>query len=174
MLSIGKELTTEQRLSKAVVDIMGNPKYVALAGILMIGERTVSDDIPTACTDGVNEIYGREFTDSLTDAQLRFVVLHENYHKLYRHLITWRHLYDEDPQLANIACDYVINLKIYDDNKQDNFATMPAIACFDEQYRDMDTAYVYNLLKKKYRQPPPDGQQPNSGSGNGQPTHGGA
>ena len=174
MLSIGKELTTEQRLSKAVVDIMGNPKYVALAGILMIGERTVSDDIPTACTDGVNEIYGREFTDSLTDAQLRFVVLHENYHKLYRHLITWRHLYDEDPQLANIACDYVINLKIYDDNKQDNFATMPAMACFDEQYRDMDTAYVYNLLKKKYRQPPPDGQQPNSGSGNGQPTQGGS
>ena len=173
MLSIGKELTTEQRLSKAVVDIMGNPKYVALAGILMIGERTVSDDIPTACTDGVNEIYGRKFTDSLTDAQLRFVVLHENYHKLYRHLITWRHLYDEDPQLANIACDYVINLKIYDDNK-DGFATMPAMACFDEQYRDMDTAYVYNLLKKKYRQPPPDGQQPNSGSGNGQPTQGGS
>ena len=74
MLSIGKELTTEQRLSKAVVDIMGNPKYVALAGILMIGERTVSDDIPTACTDGVNEIYGREFTDSLTDAQTPYHV----------------------------------------------------------------------------------------------------
>ena len=166
MLSIGKELTTEQRLSKAVVDIMGNPKYVALAGILMIGERTVSDDVPTACTDGVNEIYGRAFTDSIPDAQLRGVVLHENYHKLYRHLITWRHLYDEDAELANIACDYVINLKIYDDNKHDNFAVLPAMACLDEQFRDMDTAQVFNILKKKYR-----GRQPQP---NGQPTQGGS
>jgi hypothetical protein len=46
MLAIGKQLTPEQRLSKAVVDIMGNPKYVALAGVLMIGDRSVLDDIP--------------------------------------------------------------------------------------------------------------------------------
>ena len=32
MLMIGKNLTAEQRLSKAVVAIMGNDKYVALAG----------------------------------------------------------------------------------------------------------------------------------------------
>ena len=29
-------LTEEQRLSKAVVAIMGNPKYTALAGVMMI------------------------------------------------------------------------------------------------------------------------------------------
>ena len=57
MLQIGKQLTPEQRLSKAVVDIMGSPKYVALAGILMIGNRSIVDDIPTACTDGKNEMY---------------------------------------------------------------------------------------------------------------------
>ena len=43
MLSIGKQLTVEQRVSKAVYDIVNNPKYVALAGVIMIGERTVSD-----------------------------------------------------------------------------------------------------------------------------------
>ena len=52
MLSIGKELTTEQRVSKSVVDIMGNDKYIALAGILMIGERTVEEELPTACPNG--------------------------------------------------------------------------------------------------------------------------
>ena len=31
------QLTEEQRLTKAVVSIMGNPKYTALAGVLMIG-----------------------------------------------------------------------------------------------------------------------------------------
>ena len=52
-------LTEEQRLAKAVVAIMGNPKYTALAGVLMIGDRTVTDDpfIPTACTNGRDEMY---------------------------------------------------------------------------------------------------------------------
>ena len=106
MLAIGKQLTPEQRLSKAVVDIMGNPKYVALAGVLMIGNRSVVGNIPTACTNGRDEMYGRDFVDSLTDAELRFLVLHECYHKLYKHLTTWRHLHDQDAQLANQACDY--------------------------------------------------------------------
>jgi len=166
MLSIGKELTTEQRLSKAVVDIMANPKYVALAGILMIGDRTLDDKIPTACTDGRNEMYGKEFTDSLTDAELRFVILHENYHKLYRHLTTWKHLCDENAQLANMAMDYVINLKITDDNK-DGFAVMPEMGLLDEKYRDMDTAQVFKLLKDN---PPEDSGgdgEGDSGSGSG-------
>jgi predicted metal-dependent peptidase len=78
-------LTEEQRLAKAVVAIMGNPKYTALAGVLMIGDRTVTDDpsIPTACTNGRDEMYDRAFVSSLSDAELRFLVLHEVYHKLF-------------------------------------------------------------------------------------------
>jgi hypothetical protein len=52
MLAINTQLTAEQRLSKNITAIMGNPKYVALAGVLMIGEKGIKDDIPTACTDG--------------------------------------------------------------------------------------------------------------------------
>ena len=63
-------------------------------------------------TNGRDEVYGRAFVDMLNDAELRFLVLHEVYHKLYRHLTTWRHLYDENGRLANVACDHVINLKI--------------------------------------------------------------
>ena len=112
MLAIDKELTVEQRLSKAVVDIMGHPKCAALNGIVMIGDRTVEENVPTACTNGRDEMYGRNFVTGLTDAELRFVVLHETFHKLYRHLVTWRHLWSEDPKLTNMACDYVINIKI--------------------------------------------------------------
>ena len=148
MLTLGKQLTIEQRLSKAVVDIMANPKYVALAGVLMIGERTVRDDIPTACTNGRDEMYGRAFVEGLSDPELRFLVLHESYHKLYRHLTTWRHLYKEDPQLANMSCDYVINLKISDDNK-DGFAVLPEGGLLDRGYSGMDSAQVYNLLKQE-------------------------
>ncbi len=154
MLSIGQKLTVEQRVSKCVVGIMENPKYVALAGVLMVGERTVVDDVPTACTDGKNEQYGREFCEKLNDAELRFLILHENYHKLYRHLITWQHLQKDNPELANMAMDYVINLKLVADN-HDNFATMTgelAKGCFDVKYKGWDTAKVFHDLKEN---PPP-------------------
>lgn len=168
MLSIGKQLTAEQRLSKAIVDIMANPKYVALAGVLMIGKREVSDTMPTACTNGKNEWYGRAFVDSLNDAELRFLVLHENYHKLYRHLETWRWMYDLDGRCANQACDFVINLKLVDDNK-DGFATMTGEltkGCLDRKYAGMDAAQVFHLLRKDQEQ---GGGQ---GKGQGQPGQG--
>ena len=153
MLMLGKSLTAEQRLQKAVIDIMANPKYVALAGILMIGSRRVEDNelkCPTAYTNGKDEVYGRAFVDKLNDAELRFLVLHECYHKLYRHLTTWRWMYEENAQAANQACDFVINVKLVDDNT-DNFATMTGElkkGCFDAKYRGWDSAQVYADLKK--------------------------
>lgn len=151
MLMIGKQLTAEQRLTKAVVDIMGRDRYVALAGVLMIGKREVVDNVPTACTNGRDELYGRAFVESLNDAELRFLTLHECYHKLYRHLTTWRWMYDEDAQCANAACDYVINLKISDDNK-DGFAVMPSKGLIDERFRGMDAAQVYHILRQEQEQ----------------------
>jgi len=167
------QLTEEQRLTKAVVSIMGNPKYIYLAGVLMIGERNVVDDpsIPTACTNGRDEFYGREFLSKLNDAELRFLVLHEVYHKLFRHLTTWKHLYLQDAHLANVACDYVINLKIVDDNYQDGFATMTGElvnGCYDRKYVGMDTAQVYNLLRKDQ----PQGVGRSGGDGDGDPEDG--
>lgn len=158
MLMIGKQLSAKQRLDKALVDIMANPKYVALAGVLMIGQRGVRADVPTACTNGRDEYYGEAFVDSLNDAELRFLVLHECYHKLYRHLTTWRHLFDKNPSKANAACDYVINIKLVDDNK-DGFAKMPAKGLVDEKYRGMDSAQVFNLL------PDDDGKGGGGGGG---------
>ena len=148
MLAIGNTLTVEQRLQKAVVDIMGNEKYIALAGVLMLGERTVDDTMPTAGTNGRDELYGREFVEDLTDAELRFVVLHENYHKLYRHLKTWEHLWKVCPPTANRAMDYVINIKIVDDNT-DGFAVMPKCGLLDIRFRDHDTARVFDILKQE-------------------------
>ena len=163
MLAIGKELTVEQRLSKAVVDIMGHPKCAALNGIVMIGDRTVEENVPTACTNGRDEMYGRNFVTGLTDAELRFVVLHETFHKLYRHLVTWRHLWSEDPKLTNIACDYVINIKIVKDYGEDGWVKMPECGLLDPKYDGWDAAAVYKDLQQN---PPPNnddgGSQGNS------------
>ena len=46
-------VTEEQRIQKAVVGIMYEEKYMPLAGVLMMANRTVRDDPElTAYTDG--------------------------------------------------------------------------------------------------------------------------
>lgn len=163
MLMIGKTLTVEQRLQKATVKIMD--KATALAGVLMVGERTVDDKVPTALTDGKNEKYGRAFVEKLSDAELRFLIMHEVYHKLYKHLTTWLHLYKQDGRLANMACDHVINLKITDEfgsivmDDGTPFVKMPEGGCMDEKFRGMNAKQVYDILKEE--------QDNNGGQGNG-------
>ena len=174
MLTIGKQLTAEERLSKAVVAIMGHPRYTALAGVLMIGEKTIEDDIPTACTNGRDVKYGRAFVDGLTDAELRGLVLHEDEgHKLHRHLEIWKWMYDIDPHLANCACDYVINIKIVDDNKDDGFAQLPEGGLVDERFRGMDSAQVFNILRKEQEEQQSQDSQDNESEGDGEQSEGG-
>ena len=177
MLAINTQLSAEQRLSKNITQIMGNPKYVALAGVLMIGEKGIKDDCPTAYTNGRDDYYGRAFVDGLADSEFRFLILHETYHKLFKHLTTWDHLYKDDAKLANMACDYVINLMIADENR-DMFAVMPkdaegnAIGLLDEKFRNMDTAQVYKILKQEQEDSPDDGDQgEGEGAGGGLDEH---
>ena len=157
MLAINRQLNAEQRLEKCVVDIMSNKKYTAMAGVLMLGTKCIDDTVPTACTNGRDEQYGRAFVESMTDAELRFVILHECRHKLYRHLITWKYLHDKDHECANMACDYVINLEIAEENK-DGFATMPVdkdgklIGLLDERFRGMNSHEVFNIIYEEKEQ----------------------
>jgi predicted metal-dependent peptidase len=163
------QLTAEQRVQKAVVTIMNNERYYALAGVLMIGSKAIVEDVPTAATNGRDEYYGRAFVDGISDAQLRFVILHECYHKLFRHLTTWKHLHDEDHRLANMACDYVINLIIRDENP-DGFVELFDWICIDDAYAGMNAEEVYNILKQnrqRQQRHGPDIRQ-DGGQGGGQ------
>jgi predicted metal-dependent peptidase len=105
-------LNAEQLISKTKVSLMNDDNWKWMAGILMMGTCTVTDDVkrcPTARTDGLNEEYNRAFFEGLSDRQMKFIVLHENFHKMFRHLFVWQNLWKENPKLANIACDAVIN-----------------------------------------------------------------
>ena len=176
MLGLGTGLTAEQRLTKNVVKIMNAPRYRALAGIVMIGERSVSDDIPTACTNGRDEWYGRTWIEEHTDAEVRFGIVHECGHKMYKHSKLLKHLWDRDAQCANMAADYVINLEIVDENP-DGFCKMPEGCLYDEQYRGMDTTKVFWLLYDAQEDDGEDdgdddgeGGSGQSGSGSGEPS----
>lgn len=157
------KLTAEQRVQRAHVWIMGNPNYCLYSGIIMLGKTEVVDDVPTACTNGRDVKYGRAFVDKITDAELRGLILHENLHKAFQHLTIWKNLYEEDARLANMACDYVINLMILDSDPNGHNVKLPEGGCIDEKYRGLDANTVYKMLKQN---PPPQGGQGGQG-GNG-------
>lgn len=150
----------ERRLQKAKISLMRNEKFALFAGVLMVGRTFVKDDIPTACTNGRDELYGREFVKKLRDNELAFVVLHEAMHKAYRHLTTWKKLHDENHMLANAACDYVINLELRDLDPEGRFISMPVfregenrgkvMGLIDEKYRGLNSKQVFDLLKEEY------------------------
>jgi len=154
------KLTAEQRVQKSHVALMNDPKYCLYSGIFMLGKTEVDDDLPTACTDGRNTYYGRKFVDSLKDSDLKGLILHENLHKAFRHTTVWKHLYKQNPQLANMACDYVINLMIHDSDPSGNNVTLPEGGCLDQKYRGMDAGEVFRLLKQ-------DQQDKKNGKGDG-------
>lgn len=176
MLMIGKPLNAQQRMMKAVVDIMGKEYFTALSGVLMALHQTIQPKdakdkkTVTAMTNGLDVTYAEEFVDSLTDAEFRFLMLHEAYHCMYKHLITWDWMYDIDPSLANQACDHVINLKLLaameDSDIGKTFLSMPDGGLADPQFTGMDSAEVFNALRKsKQQQPQQPPQQPNQGQG---------
>lgn len=149
------KLTAEQRIEKCHVKLMRHKQFCLFSGLFMVGKVTVDETTPTARTNGVNVNYGRAFVDSLNDKQLAFLILHENMHKAYRHLQVWEKLWKKNAQLANMACDYVINLQIRDYDPSGNDIEMPtdangeALGLIDEQYRGMDAHQVFLLLEKE-------------------------
>lgn len=143
----------ERKLKRVKINLMRNPKFALWSGIMMVGKTSVVDDVPTACTNGRDEMYGRALVTMLDEKQLGFVVLHENLHKAFRHLTIWRKLYNENPMLANIACDHVINLMIVDSDRGEQVVAFPRfedgtrMGVYDEKYKGMNAKQIYDLLK---------------------------
>jgi predicted metal-dependent peptidase len=142
-------LTIEQQIQKEHVWLMKHPNYCLYSGIIMIGKTEVRDDIPTACTDGRNTYYGREFCSKLDKQGLRAVILHENLHKAFRHTTMWQHLYKQWPIVANMACDYVINLIIKDSDPEGKEVKLPDSALLDDKFRGLDAGEVFRRLKQE-------------------------
>jgi predicted metal-dependent peptidase len=168
----------ERKVQKAKITLMRDPRFALWSGILMVGRTSVVDNIPTACTNGRDEKYGRKFVAMLKEPELNFVVLHENLHKAYRHLTTWKKLHDENHSLANAACDYVINLKLKDLDPSERVIAMPKWAdgelkgkpmgLVDEKYRGLNAKQVFDLLKDEQKNGNSgDGEGEGDGSGEG-------
>ena len=157
----------ERKLQKCKITLMRNPKFALLQGVMMVGKTHINDYVPTACTNGRDESYGRAFVKELPERELAFVIAHEAGHKMYRHLSTWKKLHEEDARLANSAMDYVINLMLKDLDPNESIIAMPRLTkdvtgtkhkkgdfmgLIDERFRGMNTKQVYDILKKEKKE----------------------
>jgi|TARA_R110000772_G_scaffold49811_7_gene114694 predicted metal-dependent peptidase len=117
-----KELSPEElkNLRAEVIDkivvarvglLLRHPFFGNMATRLQIKE--CDDWCPTAATDGRNLFFNTEFFSKMTSKEIEFVIAHEILHCVFDHM-TRRE--DRDPQLHNIACDYIVNNTLVRDN----------------------------------------------------------
>lgn len=146
------------KIKRAKVAIMQHKMWCAMSGVLACGETIVTPTVPTACTNGWDVQYNPDFVDSLTPEELRLLLLHEGLHKAFRHMTVWKPLWDENPQLANIAADHFVNLSLMDADNGEGFIKMPKLGIQpDAKYRGWSVRRIFDNLKDN----PPKG--PSSG-----------
>jgi predicted metal-dependent peptidase len=170
-------LTAERKLKKAKIDVMRStlPGLRLWSGVMSIGKTTLCERTPTAYTNGRDEVYGTGFVERLPTPQLSFVCLHEAMHKGLRHLTVWRKLFEQDAQLANIACDYVVNRMIVAADPTESVVQFPRnpdgsrLGLYDQRFDGMSAREVFDLLKQEQQA---GGGQSQPGEGQGFDEHG--
>lgn len=153
------QLSSELRIRRIHIRMMRSKSWVWLAPVALMGKLTVTQEeqLPdgrgsmTAYTDGINTTYGDKFVQSLSDPELAFLVVHENMHKAYRHVVLWHHLWLQNPYAAGAACDYVINQQIVDSIDETDQLKLEMPKCgglLDPKFKNMNTAEVFAILMK--------------------------
>jgi predicted metal-dependent peptidase len=150
-----------ERIRKQHVKIMAHKKWCAYGPLVAAGKTTCDPDIPTAATNGIDKKYNPNFAASLTDEELRFVILHEATHVAYLHLDVWQDLWQQNPKLTNIAADHFVNLSLVDGDAGEGFIKMPSVGVQPEpEYRGLSVKQIYNRLLE-------DGEDGQGGGGGG-------
>jgi predicted metal-dependent peptidase len=123
-----------------------------------------SNAIETMATDGTDLWYCPSFLDTITEAQILGILVHELFHCILGHHVRRG---DRDHKRWNIACDYVVNLMVLDAGFE-----LPNWMYIDRQYAGLNAEQVYKLLEDEeqaQQQPQQEQQQvqsePESGAG---------
>jgi predicted metal-dependent peptidase len=153
-----------RRFKKVKIALMRSPLFVGLSGIMMMGRTTMTTDVPTACTNGRDEMYNPEFVFKFGDKATGFIIIHENMHKAARHLQVYTKLHAIDPHLTNAACDFWINARITKVDPMRTLVEMPQdedgkqVGLFDAKYDGWTVAKIFKDLREQQDNSPQDGK----------------
>lgn len=139
-----------KRLLLSRMRILYNHGFYGLLLMHMI--YAVSEEIETACTDGVRITFGIDFLDSLSDSELDFVMMHEILHVVLQHCFRGD---VEDPEAYNIAADIVVNSNIMLENGMkassitlSKYGTSMHVAPDGKEGHEYTAEQVYAMLPK--------------------------
>lgn len=139
-----------KRLLLSRMRILYNHVFYGLLLMHMI--YAVSEEIETACTDGVRITFGIDFLDSLSDSELDFVMMHEILHVVLQHCFRGD---VEDPEAYNIAADIVVNSNIMLENGMkassitlSKYGTSMHVAPDGKEGHEYTAEQVYVMLPK--------------------------
>lgn len=159
-----EKMTLTQRVQAANIDCMRHPKFALLSGAIMLGKSEVVEKMPTAATNGRDKKYGAAFIEPLNRKQLRYLVLHENFHVALKHCILFRDVKKKYPKLSNIAHDYVVNALIEEIDPEFKFVERPTPnLLIDRKYFGWSFPQVMNDLIAQGRKEPEKGRQNGEG-----------
>lgn len=141
------KMTLNQRIQAANIDCMRHPKFALLSGVIMMGKSEVTDNLPTAATNGRDKLYGADFITPLNRKQLRYLVLHENFHVALKHCVLYKDIKKKWARKVNKAQDYVINGLIEEMDPGFTFVERPSKGILvDPKFNGMSFQQVFNLL----------------------------
>jgi predicted metal-dependent peptidase len=146
MFALDMALTPEQRLNRELTRVLDHDRYAALSGVAQLGEIRVEHGVPTAYTNFRDFVFGYEYIETLTDEEIRGLLIHELYHPTYMHMPNYLWMYKINPKLANMVWDYRINGQIVAENRVDGFAKLPDGALYDSKYDGMLEGEIWKLL----------------------------
>jgi predicted metal-dependent peptidase len=125
--------------TKAKIALMRRADTIFLTTILFSLKSEWSENIPTACVDGVTMQINPQFFDSLNHDEKQTLLAHEAWHVGFNHMSRSEGL---DAMRFNQAADHVINLQL----KGSRFKPLDGWLC-DPKYSGMTTRQVYDLLE---------------------------
>ena len=100
-----------KRLSKAKTALVLEHPFIG--NVAMNMPFKISEDVPTAATNGKQVLFNPDFCADLNDEEMKFLIAHECMHPMMEHNFRRQ---NRDPRKWNQAADYVINKLLVDEH----------------------------------------------------------
>lgn len=149
-------LSVHDRISKARIKLVLDDPFF---GVICMRWEVIEAHTDTMATDGNNLYYASKFVESISDAELVGVIVHEAMHVALMHMLR---LGSRDKLVANMAMDFAINPTI------DSKYKLPPGGCNDPKYAGWTFEDIYDDLMQNLPPPPPQGGCSGNNPGDGQ------
>ena len=134
-----KDKDQETRIIRSRVQMLMKFPFFGTLLLHMPIEETY--DIQTCAAEGKKLYYNPDFTKTVTDAELNFILTHEILHAALGHI--WRRN-NREHQKFNFAADYAVNAIIHEMECSD--IRMPKGCLYDKKFENKSAEEIYDLL----------------------------